>query len=253
VLQIVLVVLFCVFLALTLVSQYASGASGAQFFTVLWKFALSFLSGGITAFGNIVLVFWIIERSTYGRTFAAEPAEEKESWDPLDLAREPDPDQVKPVESIFAILFLVIGLALFNLYPDLIGMWFLVDGAWVQVPMISETFFSYLPWINLLMVLEIGLHLVLLRRGAWGTRTRIANIFLNLASIGLAIAMLAGPALIELDASALTGAPAADVLPTLSWVFGWLPVLILGILIVVFTVEIVQDVARLVKGKSAML
>ena len=61
----------------------------------------------------------------------------RSAWDPQSLAREPDPDQVKPAESIFAILFLLLGLALFNLYPQWVGAWFMIDGAWTHIPMLS--------------------------------------------------------------------------------------------------------------------
>lgn len=250
VVQVVVIVLFCVMLGLMVVSLVAPGVTGPAFLSTVGKFTLNFLSGAITAFGNIALVFWIIERSTFGKRVASEAANEKEAWDPAELAREPDPDQVKPAESIFAILFTVIGLALFNLYPQAVGMWFMIDGEWVMVPMLSEAFFTYLPWINLIWILEIGLHLLLLRRGEWSVRTRLANIVLNLAGILLAIAMLAGPALVAFNPATFSGTPLEDTISTLSWVMGWVPALVLGILIVVQAVEVIEDTLRLVKGRT---
>lgn len=250
VLKIVIIVLFCVFLGLMVISIVSPGVTGEQFLETVGKFVLNFISASITAFGNIVLVFAIIERATFGKVIAAEAAGEKEAWDPAALAREPDPDQVKPAESIFAILFIVIGLVLFNLYPQVIGMWFTINGEWVMIPMLSEAFFTYLPWINLLFVLEIGLHLVLLRRGAWSVGTRIANIVLNLAGILLALAMLAGPALVAFDPAFFTGTPLEDTISTLSWVMGWVPLVVLSVLIVVQGIEVVQDTLHLVKGRS---
>ena len=184
--QIVVTVLFFVFLALMAVSLYRTGLSGAEFLSAVSKFAMSFISGSITALGYIVIAFAIIDRSMSAQQVAAELEEERTAWDPQSLAREPDPDQVKPAESIFAILFLLLGLALFNLYPQWVGAWFMIDGAWTHIPMLAPAFFTYLPWINLLILLEIGLHLVLLRRGSWGLGTRLANIVLNLAGILLA-------------------------------------------------------------------
>jgi hypothetical protein len=238
---------------LMVVSLYRSGISGTAFLSAVSKFAMSFISGSITALGYIVLAFAVIDRSMAAQEVAAELEEERTAWDPQSLARQPDPDQVKPAESIFAILFLLLGLALFNLYPQWVGFWWLVDGEWTHVPMLAPAFFTYLPWINLLILLEIGLHLVLLRRGRWGIGTRLTNIVLNLAGILLAAAMLAGPALIELNPASFVGTPLADVTQTLSWVFGWMPDIILVILIVVQAAEVVQDVVRLIRGKPAAI
>jgi hypothetical protein len=248
--QIVVTVLFFVFLAFLVVSLYRTGLSGVEFLSAVSKFALNFVTGAITALGYIVLTFAIIDRSMSAQAVAAELDEEKGAWDPQSLVREPDPDHVKPAESIFAILFLLLGLALFNLYPQWVGAWFLIDGEWAHIPMLSPAFFTYLPWINLLILLEIGLHLVLLRRGSWATGTRLANIVLNLAGIVLAAAMLAGPALIELNPVAFVGTPLADTTQTLAWVFNWLPTMVLAILIVVQGAEVVQDVVHLVRDRS---
>jgi HAAS len=251
--QIVVTVLFFVFLGLLVVSLYRSGLSGADFLSAASKFALNFVTGAVTALGYIVVAFAVIERSMSAQAVADELEEERSAWDPQSLAREPDPDEVKPAGSIFAILFLLLGLALFNLYPQWVGAWFVINGEWTHIPMLAPAFFTYLPWINLLIILEIGLHLVLLRRGRWGTGTRLANIVLNLAGILLAAAMLAGPALIELNPASFAGTPLADVTQTLSLVFGWLPDLILAILIVVQGVEVVQDVVHLARGRSSAL
>jgi hypothetical protein len=247
--QIVLVVLFFVFLFLMVLGLYGTNFTGQDFLSALAKFAANYLSAAIAAFGNIVIVFAIIERSLSPKAIATELDQEQGAWDPATLAKAPDPDQVKVSESIFAILFILIGLVVFNLYPQVVGAWFQIDGVWTQIPMLSPAFFSYLPWLNLLWLLEIGLHLALLRRGRWSTATRLTNIVLNLAGIALAVAMLTGPALMALDPAAFAGTPLADVTTTLSWVFGWLPAMVLGILIVVQAVEVVQDVLRLFKGQ----
>jgi hypothetical protein len=248
--QIVVTVLFFVFLGLMVVSLYRTGLSATEFLSTVSKFALSFVTGSITALGYIVLAFAVIDRSMSAQDVAAELEEERTAWDPQSLARAPDPDVAKPSESIIAILFLLLGLALFNLYPQWVGLWWLVDGEWMHVPMLAPAFFTYLPWINLLILLEIGLHLVLLRRGRWGVGTRLANIVLNLAGILLAAAMLTGPTLIELNPASFAGTSLADVTQTLSWIIGWMPDMVLVILIVVQGVEIVQDALRLIRGKA---
>jgi hypothetical protein len=249
VVKIVLSVLAVVGLIRFGISFADGGATGAAFFAALGKYGLEWLAGMISAFGNIVLVFAILERVLP----ASEFEEEAEKWSPADLDALPDPDKVARAELIFESIFILLGLALFNLYPDLIGFMMMKDSTWVYVPALSEAFFTYLPWINLLGLLEIGLNLLLLRRRCWQTATRLANIALNLAGIFLAIAMLAGPLLVELNPAAFAGTPLADLTQTLSWVFAWLPALILVILIVVQSVEVVQDIIRLYKSRAAAL
>jgi hypothetical protein len=59
--------------------------------------------------------------------------------------------------------------------------------------------------------------------------------------------------LIELNPASFVGTPLADITQTLSWVFGWLPAMVLVILIVVQSVEVVQDVIRLIRGRSSAI
>lgn len=223
--------------------------AGPDFLAALGKFVLEFLTGLISAFGNIVLAFAILERVLP----ASEFEKEAEDWTPAELEAEPDPDQVSRGEMIFEILFTVLGLALFNLYPNLVGFGMLKDGAWVYIPVLSEAFFRYLPWINLLGGAQILLDLYLLRQGAWGTATRLFNLALEVGGIALAAIMLVGPSLVSLDAQALaeTMGEASGVISKL---FLFLPAMVLIILIIVQSVEVIQAVRRLLSpGKNGKI
>ena len=244
VLRIVIAVLVGVSL-LGLVVSFASHSSGPDFIQVLGNWAVQLFGGLIAAFGNIVLVFAILERVLPASKIEAETAE---NWDPAELEAEPDPVVVKPSEPIFTILFTVIGLVILNIYPDLVGIGFVQDGRWISVPMLSRTFFTYLPWINLLGVLQIALNLVLLRMGRWTVPSRIANIALEIGSIVLAAAMLAGPALVDLSAEKLAGTPLAAAGKTLVPILGLAPTIALVVVIVVSTIEVAQAIYRMVNG-----
>jgi hypothetical protein len=119
---------------------------------------MGLLSGMMNAFGAIVIVFAILERVLPAKEIEKEMEDE---WNPADLAKEPDPDEVKTSEAIVTIIFTVIGLVIFNLYPDMIGLFFNTDGEWTFIPMLSDAFFTYLPWINLLGILQIVFNLYL--------------------------------------------------------------------------------------------
>jgi hypothetical protein len=206
------------------------------------------LTGLISAFGNIVLVFAILERVLPAKEFE----EEAEEWNPAELAREPDPDRVKFGEQIFEVFFLVLFLILFNLYPSAIGFGFFDGGDWMFItPVLTQAFFNYLPWINILFLLQIVFNVYLLRQGLWNTGLRIANGVLELGSIALAVAMLRGPALVALTAEQLAGTPlegSAQFFVTLARV---MPTVVLTIVIIVSSIEVAQTVYRLLKSKPS--
>ncbi len=219
--------------------SFAQNSSGPDFVQALGKFAVQLFGGLVSALGNIVLVFAILERVLPASKLEKEQEEE---WDPAELEAEPDPTVVQPAEPIFTVLFTVIGLVILNVYPDLVGIGFVQDGRWVTVPALSEAFFHYLPWINLLGVLQIALNAVLLRLGRWITATRIADVAVDIGGVILAVSMLAGPALIDLPARKFAGTPLAQASQPLTGVLAFVPTIVLVVIIVVSTTEVVKTI-----------
>ncbi len=246
VVRIVLTVLFAVMLAVFCIQHFSSGLGAAVFAAALVKFLPGLLGALISAFGNIVIVFAIIERVKPDAKFD----EEDEKWTPADLEFEKDPDHAGRGEQIFGILFTVLGLAMLNLYPHVIGIGAFKDGEWMFIPALSPAFFSYLPWINLLGILQILLALYLLRRGLWNTVTRLASLAVEAGGIVLAGFMLAGPSLVSLDPSEMTamfGSAAA----TMTTMFNFIPQMVLIILIVVQSIEALQAAWKLIRQLGA--
>jgi hypothetical protein len=225
-----------------------SDLTGPGFISTVGGSLLNLLGGLIAAFGNIVLVFAILERTLPAEEFEKET----EEWDPARLASEPDPDRVKFAEQIVSIFFTAAFLIVLNLYPGILGFGFFQNDEWTFFsPILSDTFFSYLPWINILGVLEIALSIILLRQGFWQMWTRITRAVLELGTIALAVAMLRGPSLVALSAADLAGTPLADSAPVLLRVAEWVPTLVLTIVIIVASIEVGQTVYHLVKSRTA--
>jgi hypothetical protein len=244
--ELVVKIVLAVVLGAGLLGYGVSGAvtksfAGTEFFSFLGQFWLGLLGGMISAFGNIVIVFATLERVLP----ASEFEKEKEEWNPADLAKEPDPDEVKISEAITTILFTVAGLAIFNLYPNVIGLFFNTYGEWTFIPMLSKAFFTYLPWINLLGVLQIVFNLYQLRQRAWTLFTRLCNIVIEVGTIALATAMLRGPSLIDLGADKLAGTPVAEAADVLSKVMNFAPAIALIVVMIVSGIEVAQMVYRL--------
>jgi len=115
----------------------------------------------------------------------------------------------------------VLGLILFNVYPQYIGIYNFSDTGSSFVPFLSAAFFSYMPWINALWAMQIGCNLILLQQMRWQAGTRWFWIAIKAGGIALAYAMLVGPSLIHLTPEALmTGmsmpADAAQIIATMA-------------------------------------
>jgi hypothetical protein len=246
--RIVLIVLFAVSLAGLGISLSKSSLVGPEFLKTIGRSALGLLTGLISAFGNIVLVFVILERVLPAKEFDKE----LDDWDPADLAKEPDPDRVKFGEQIFEVFFLVLFLILLNLYPSAIGFGFFDEGNWVFItPVLTQAFFNYLPWINILFLLQIAFNVYLLRQGWWTTGLRIANALLELGSIALAVIMLRGPDLVALRAEQLANTPLEESAALFVTLANLIPTLVLTIVIIVSSSEVAQTVYRLLKSRPA--
>ena len=246
--RIVLIVLFAVSLAGLGISLSKSSLVGPEFLKTIGSSALGLLTGLISAFGNIVLVFAILERVLPAREFDKE----LDDWDPAELAKEPDPDRVKFGEQIFELFFLALFLIVFNLYPGVIGLGFFSEGEWVFItPVLTGAFVSYLPWINVLFLLQIAFNVYLLRQGLWTTGLRIANGLLELGSIALAVAMLRGPDLVSLTTEQLAGTPLEDSARFFVTMGNLIPLLVLTVVIIVSSIEVAQTVYNLLKRRSS--
>lgn len=240
------IVLFAVTLGLsiaTIVSLIGVTMTSPEILGTLGEFAASLVSALVAAFGNVTLVFAILERVMPDKVF-----EEEEKWTPTELTKEPEPNQVKIGDMIASIVFTAAALMVFNFYPQIVGIWNIENGNWTQIAGLSETFFRYLPWINLSGILTIALDIWLLRQGIWSSLPRWMHIGLQVVGIAIAAAMLRGPSLLTFYSSTLD----AEAGIALTKIFGAMVPVVLLIVIVVSTVEIVRDIMRMLRpGKVA--
>jgi hypothetical protein len=245
--KIVAVVLFAISLAGLGIGLAKSDVAGLALLQHIGEWAADTVGWIITAFGHIVLTFAILERVLPAKEF-----DEEEEWNPSELTSEPDPDKVTFSEQISSIVFTTAFLIVLNLYPGIIGIGFMTDGEWTFIsPILSDAFFRYLPWINLLGVLEILLNIILVRQGSWQTRTRITHAVLELGNIALAVAMLRGPALSNLSAADFAGTPLADNTAIFIVLAEWVPILVLTVIIIVSSIEVAQTVYWFIKNRTA--
>lgn len=245
--KIVLAALFLALLVSYGFSVIRAGLSASEMAVALGKLLLQYLGAALTAFGNVVLVFAILERVLP----ASEQEDMKDKWDPADLMKEPDPDAIKPAEHITSILFTVAGLVILNGFPHIIGMYFLSDDKWTFVPILSQAFFRYMPWINLLSALQIALNLWLLQQGVWRTSTRVAALTLKGGTLALAVAMLTGPAILQITPESVAGTPLVDVIEKLGTLTGFVTIPLLAAVILGSVIEMGQIGWKLLQPKPS--
>ena len=133
------IVLFAVTLGLsiaTIVSVVSSTMTSPEVLSALGEFVASLVSALLAAFGNVTLVFAILER-----VMPVSEFEEKEKWTPAELTKEPEPNQVKTGERIASIIFTLAGLMVLNFYPQILSIWMIENGNFVPLVTLSEAFF----------------------------------------------------------------------------------------------------------------
>src|SRR6185503_17857331 len=82
-----------------------TGWTGPEFASAMGQWFGGLIGGLIAAFGNIALIFAIIERTQAANQFEKEVKE----WDPKALNSEPDPDRIDLPDHIATIIFTVLG------------------------------------------------------------------------------------------------------------------------------------------------
>ncbi|HSB66186.1 MAG TPA: hypothetical protein VLD65_06380 [Anaerolineales bacterium] len=160
----------------------ASQITGQELLTDLVKSIGQAFSSTAQAFGNIVIIFAILQWVLPEFKFTAK---EKE-WNPRSLKAISQPDKIKRGELITEIFFILVGLILFNFYLDRIGIYNNLNGVWTFTPILTSAFNAYIPWLDLLWILTIILDTILLRQGSWNLGTRIYSIIIQAFNISLA-------------------------------------------------------------------
>ena len=248
----VLQIVFGVLTALAIVSLginlARSGAEAAIIGKTIFDSFIQYFGGMMTAFGNIVLVFAIIQHFSPNMKFKDK---EDEEWNPRDLPDVEERDRASLPGTIAETVFIVLGLILFNVYPQLIGFYNFSDAGTTFVPFLSQAFFSYMPWINLLWGLQIGLNLLLMQNMKWQMGTRLFWIAIKAGGIALAYVMLIGPSIVSLPPEALINNLnfPADAAQTFASIIGQVVKLALAISIIAGAAEIIKALVKMVRAQ----
>jgi hypothetical protein len=205
---------------------------GADFVNVVGKGLGNALSATIAVFGNVTLVFAILERVLPEKEIG-DFSNEKD-WDPASLAKEPDPDSVKRVDLIAEIVFTFIGLAILN------GIFY--------IPIFSAEFSRFIPWINAIFLAEIMLDVYLLRTANWTRFTRIVKILIEAAGLAITVILLRTPEAFIFMPEAFTSIPEGSIsLEKLKSIFNLSVSISLVVALIVQGIELAKAVYGLLR------
>jgi len=151
----------------------------------------NYINFAFAALGNVVLVFGLLE-------WVQSKLKEKDGvWNPESL-RENTQDEKPGTIGLAVDMVLILAAALiFNFFPQWISM-FQFEPALKATPILTDAFFRYLPWINLLWGLQVGLNLLLMRTGRVTPLARWLRMGLRVYTIALLAVMIAGAPVVKM-------------------------------------------------------
>ena len=160
-----------------------------------------YLSAAVTVFGNVVLIFAILE------LVLPRVGRKAKTWDPRSLLGYTPADAIEPAGLAADIAFCAFAIVLFNFYPDWIGITFKQGAGWVKTgTILTPFFFSLLPWLTIAWVGKIAVDVALLAKGSWTRALRWGFAAVQVFTIGVLAAMLFGAPIIDLSSvSAVPG------------------------------------------------
>jgi hypothetical protein len=248
-------------LALGAIGLAISATLGANFGTntnapldalrALGQGVVGLLSAGLLAVGKITVIFALIQRVAPG----LKPAAFIGDFDPRKLKLEPEPAGVpfKPTALVVEMALSLIALALFNFYPQAVGITSFNGSQWTMHALFTTAFFAYVPFMSILWSLEVALKGSVLAAGRWTSATQWLATGLKVLSIGMIYVILTGPDIIAIPVEAiLNQAGTASAAQINSLINSGLRIA-LGIGLVVSIVEVViTTLKRLVSKKSLL-
>lgn len=171
----VLKILLVVYAILFVLIGFTRGNLSLDFFG-------SFIQTGITNFGILVLIFFLIGRKGNTKDIGKE-------WSPKDLKPVPGKEKVKQWDLIISVAANSFVLIFITLFPGYIGFGFDYDGEWNFVPVTLNFLEVFLPFISLWLMLRIFVDVYVLQKERWSPAFLWLDIVVGALGIVLAVAI----------------------------------------------------------------
>jgi hypothetical protein len=144
-------------------------------------------------FGIVAFVFYLLEGFK-----VIKPAKPDTNWDPGKLPAVKDPDRINRTELLVGMFFTLVALLVFNFAPEWIGVIGWHDGGFGVVPVLTDAFLAYVPWLSGLWLGELAIKALLYRRGRWTRGLRLAEFGLSLASVAVLYIIVQNVAIVQI-------------------------------------------------------
>ncbi|MCP4424451.1 MAG: hypothetical protein GY803_08175 [Chloroflexi bacterium] len=199
VLTIVLVVVgvsFMLGLILTLARSEPAEIGGK-----LWNIASGFWTAAVGNVGLITLIFAIIEYvGRQRKDVKVVTLADIEDWDPYKLPKVKDPDRIKRGELIFGVVFTILVIILFNVFPHWIGIITFTGDETEVFRLLAPEFSVHIPWLTVVWTAVVLLKLIVLGQGHWNRRTRWLEFVLDLFGLYVGYRIVTGGPIVTIDA-----------------------------------------------------
>ena len=213
--------------------------------------AAGLVGAGLQVIGIITLIFALIQRSKTEIKPTSLPVE----FDPRKLktapAQPPKAPAITHAGLVFEMVITVIAIVVWNLYPHYIGLYIFDGSGWIFVPILTEAFFAYIPYMSVIGALGVALRGSVLAAGGWTKTAKWLRVGLKVANIAMLYFIFSGPDIIMVPASILASNDTLVELPT--QFVNWLNLsarFALGIAIIVLMIEALVAAVRLLRLKN---
>lgn len=171
----------------------------------LWELISDAFSVAVSFIGTCALVLMLLTRffpqvnQNKSLDFLDE---ENKNWSINDLPElVKEPEKVTLWEPIVGIFFGIMWILFFTFFFDeLAGLWWFVDGQWQMMPIFTQTFIAYIPWIAINIGLDLCLNSLLLYQRRRSLFSRVFEIGIKISELTLSVALLKAGALLTFDA-----------------------------------------------------
>jgi hypothetical protein len=160
----------------------------------------SILSGLFQAFAWVTIIFAVISHYADPNKLARHPSNATEKnvvWNPADLPPIPVKNaRIPKSESIVGIIFSVLAIILFNLFPQIIGVIISADTSTEIIPLFDmNAFGNFLPLFNFIFIIGLVKEVLKLFEGRYTLRLSFGLFILGIISIVITILIFSNPSL----------------------------------------------------------
>lgn len=179
-------------------------SGGKNPFWSIWELLGTAWQVAVGIIGTGAIVFMILTRY-FPRVNEGKPLdlfeEEGKTWKVSELPELVDKEEkVELWELVLGVTFGILGLViLLFMFDQVAGFWWLSDDKWRMVPVFTDAFKAFIPWMAVNIGLDLGLNILLFQVRRKTILTRVFEIGIKISELALTAALLGAGTLVAFD------------------------------------------------------